>query len=175
MADTTLAGSRLPSGFDEAFDALFRKAFVVARRILTADAAAEDVAAETLTRAYVHWRKIGTQPWREGWVARVATNLALDAARKGNRISAEQPGEASSDDDDVAIRLALAEALARLPRRQREAVALRHLAGLSEQQVADALQVSAGSVKTHLHRGLAALRGRLADPDLFEPAGAVDG
>jgi RNA polymerase sigma factor (sigma-70 family) len=166
---------RLPGGFDEAFDGLFRQAFLVARRILTSDAAAEDVAAEALTRAYVHWRKIGDQPWREGWVVRVATNLSIDVARKGNRIADHAPDERSVDDDDVAIRLALVEALSRLPRRQREAVALRHLAGLSEQQVADALRVSTGSVKTHLHRGLASLRGRLADPDLFEPAGAIDG
>jgi RNA polymerase sigma factor (sigma-70 family) len=105
----------------------------------------------------------------------VATNLSIDLARKGDRIADHAPAEGAVDDDDVAIRLALVEALSRLPRRQREAVALRHLAGLSEQQVADALRVSTGSVKTHLHRGLAALRGRLADPDLFEPAGAIDG
>lgn len=159
--------------FEEAFDALFRRAFLVARRILGDSAASEDVAAETLARAYAHWRKIGDQPWREGWVVRVATNLALDATRK-NRYRADEPvKDQPVVDDDVAVRLALVAALARLPKRQREVVALRHLAGMSEEQTAAALQVSAGSVKTHLHRGVAALRKALGDGPLLEEVADV--
>lgn len=60
------------------------------------------------------------------------------------------------------LRIVLSDALARLPRRQREVVALRYLADLSEAQVAASLGISTGSVKTHLHRGLISLRGRLA-------------
>lgn len=156
-----------PGPFEDAFDALFRRAFLVARRILADAASAEDVAAEACARAYVHWRKIGGQDWREAWVARVATNLALDAVRKRSRLSDAEVAEAAAEDDDVAIRLALVDALTRLPKRQREVVALRHLAGLSEKECATALEVSAGSVKTHLSRGLAALRSHLgAEIDL---------
>lgn len=158
--------------FEEAFDALFQRAFLVGRRILNDATRAEDVAAETLARAYAHWRKIGDQPWREGWVVRVATNLALDTARQRSRMADESPAELAGGDavdDDVAVRMALVEALGRLPRRQREVVALRHLGGLSEAECAAALKVSAGSVKTHLHRGLNALRDRLdADIDIEE-------
>jgi RNA polymerase sigma-70 factor (ECF subfamily) len=164
MADTT----RAPAGFEEAFDGLFRRAFVVGRRILGSEAAAEDVAAEAMARAFVHWRKIGAQPWREGWVVRVATNLALDIARKQARMTDAAQAEGMVEDDDVAVRLALVAAMARLPRRQREVVALRHLAGLSEAETAAALKVSAGSVKTHLHRGVAALRTRLDDERALE-------
>jgi RNA polymerase sigma-70 factor (ECF subfamily) len=152
-----------PAGFEEAFDSLFRRAFVVGRRVLGEPAAAEDVAAEALARAFAHWRRIGDQPWREGWVVRVATNLALDAARRGNRMSDEQIADQGVEDDDVAVRLALVEAMARLPRRQREVVSLRHLAGLSEAETAEALRVSTGSVKTHLHRAIRSLRTRLGD------------
>jgi len=150
-----------PDGFNEAFDPLFGRAFRVARRILIDAASAEDVAAETMARAFAHWGKIGRQPWREGWVVRVASNLALDLVRRRTRIVDQAPAEDSAEDDDVAVRLALAEALALLPRRQREVVVLRHLAGLSEAEVALALRVSTGSVKTHLHRGVASLRDRL--------------
>lgn len=52
----------------------------------------------------------------------------------------------------------LVAALARLPRRQREVLTLRYYLDLSEVQIADALSISAGSVKAHAHRGLAALR-----------------
>jgi RNA polymerase sigma-70 factor (sigma-E family) len=48
-------------------------------------------------------------------------------------------------------------ALRRLPERQREALALRYLLDLPEAEVATAMGVSTGSVKTHVHRGLATL------------------
>lgn len=152
--------THLPEGFEEAFDALFGRAFRVARRILGDDSAAEDVAAEAMARAYAHWGKIALQPWREGWVVRVASNLALDAVKKRSRQN-DAVVDIGVEDDDVVVRLALAEALSLLPRRQREVVVLRHLGGLSEAECADALKVSTGAVKTHLHRGLAALRNRL--------------
>ena len=48
-------------------------------------------------------------------------------------------------------------ALRALPARQRECLVLRYYADLSEREIAEALGVSPGSVKTHTHRGLAAL------------------
>ena len=52
----------------------------------------------------------------------------------------------------------LVAALGRLPRRQREVLTLRYYLDLSEAQIADALSISAGSVKAHAHRGLTGLR-----------------
>jgi RNA polymerase sigma-70 factor (sigma-E family) len=56
-------------------------------------------------------------------------------------------------------------ALRRLPERQREALALRYFLDLPEAEIAAAMGVSAGSVKTHLHRGLAALAQLLGEED----------
>jgi RNA polymerase sigma-70 factor (sigma-E family) len=56
-------------------------------------------------------------------------------------------------------------ALRRLPDRQREAVALRYYLDLSEADIAAAMGVSAGSVKSHLHRGLASLARHLGEED----------
>ncbi|MGH9247859.1 MAG: sigma factor-like helix-turn-helix DNA-binding protein [Acidimicrobiales bacterium] len=56
-------------------------------------------------------------------------------------------------------------ALRRLPDRQREALALRYYLDLSEAQMAAAMGVSAGSVKTHVHRGLATLARLLEEED----------
>ncbi len=164
---------RAPESFEEAFDGLFGRAFRVARRVLGDPTTAEDVAAETMARAFAHWRKIGDQPWREGWIVRVATNLSLDVARSRSRMTDAAMREEAREDDDVAVRLALVEAMARLPKRQREVVALRHLAGLSEAETAAALRVSTGSVKTHLHRGLAALRSRLGAEVPIDVEGVV--
>lgn len=54
-------------------------------------------------------------------------------------------------------------ALADLPQRQREVLVLRYYLDLSEAQIADALGVSRGAVKSHASRGAAALRGRLGE------------
>jgi RNA polymerase sigma-70 factor (sigma-E family) len=56
-------------------------------------------------------------------------------------------------------------ALRRLPERQREAVALRYYLDLPEADIAAAMGVSAGSVKSHLHRGLASLARHLGEED----------
>ncbi len=54
-------------------------------------------------------------------------------------------------------------AMRALPERQREALALKFYLDLSEADIAAAMGVSVGSVKTHVHRGLAALEARLGD------------
>ncbi|MBV8986637.1 MAG: hypothetical protein JO248_19565 [Acidimicrobiia bacterium] len=51
--------------------------------------------------------------------------------------------------------------LARLPRRQREAIVLRYYAGMSDGEIAEALGVTTGSGKTHIHRAMAALVERM--------------
>jgi len=53
-------------------------------------------------------------------------------------------------------------AVRRLPQRQREVLVLRYYSDLSEQQIAEALDISTGAVKSHAHRALAALRDSLA-------------
>jgi RNA polymerase sigma-70 factor (ECF subfamily) len=72
---------------------------------------------------------------------------------------------AADPSEETTLRLALVEALAHLPRRQREAVALRYLADLSIDEVARTLGVSAGTVKQSVHRALRTLRDRVG-PDL---------
>lgn len=153
------------SGEDEEFEAAYRLLFIraaaLAYRLLGDKAAAEDVAAEALARAYAHWSKVGPLAHRDGWVLRVATNLAIDAAR---RLPRGVPVHDPEDPADAAVvRMALVAALRSLPRRQRQAVALRYLTGLPNDQVAAALGISASSTSTHLRRGLAALRVRLGE------------
>jgi RNA polymerase sigma-70 factor (ECF subfamily) len=144
--------------FEAEFDRLFGRAFAVARRLTGDPAAAEDIAAETLIRTYVSWSRVRAFEYREAWVARVATNLAIKSSRQRATAHASV---VTDESDATATRLALVEALARLPRRQREAVALRYLADLSIDDVASTLGVSAGTVKQSVHRALRTLRSQL--------------
>jgi len=162
---------REDSSFEAAFDELFPRAVRLANRLLGDRAAAEDVAAEALARAYARWSKVASLPYRDGWVLKVATNLAIDRLRRRPLDLALPPAEVF--EDAVHVRLALNAALLTLAPRQRQAVALRYLGGLSDKEVALALGISLGSVKTHIHRGLTGLRTRLgAGLEEVVPVGA---
>lgn len=152
-------GSGADEGFDGAFADLFPRAFRLSNRILGNAAAAEDVAAEALARMYADWATVRDLGYREAWVLRVATNLALDVARR--RPPPAVPDARLDVEETAVLRVTLIAALRSLPRRQRESIVLRHMAGLPEQDVAQALGLSLGTVKTHLTRGMAALRSRL--------------
>jgi len=154
----TAARSDVPR-FEDEFDRLFGRAFAVARRLTGDPSAAEDIAAEALARTYARWHRVRSFEYRDAWVARIATNLAIDAARR-KRIDPAAP-DTDDPSDATVLRIALVEALAHLPRRQREAIALRYLADLSVDDVAVSLGISAGTVKQSVHRGLKTLRDRL--------------
>jgi RNA polymerase sigma factor (sigma-70 family) len=145
--------------FEEAFDDCYRVAYRAAFRLLGSRGDAEDAAQEAMTRAYTRWRRI--EGFAEAWVARVATNVAIDATRKQKRAAVSGSAEPFADDRRE-NRIDLANALARLPRRQRDVVALRFLADRTEEDVARALGISIGAVKQHGHRGLEALRNSIS-------------
>jgi RNA polymerase sigma-70 factor (ECF subfamily) len=170
--------------FDDLFRAVWPRAVTTARRIVGPGGDPEALAAEALTRAYDRWPSVGRHPAPDAWVLRVTINLSLDKLRRQPvpsgavidlRDGASAPGMVvESDDDTTAVRLALGAALRELPEKQRNAVALRYLAGCREEQIAASLGIAPGTVKTHLKRGLEKLRAQLgADDDLEAPVAVL--
>jgi len=147
-------------GFEVGFGELFTPAFRVAYRILGSIDDAEDAAAEALARALVRWRRVGQLPYRDAWVMRVASNIAIDMVRK-QRTVPDVPDMNDESIDAAVLRMALSSALTALSKRQREVVALRYVAGLSERDVASCLGISVNSVKKHMVRGTSTLREQL--------------
>jgi RNA polymerase sigma factor (sigma-70 family) len=146
--------------FVAAFPALSAAAYGVAYRLLGDREDARDVAQEALVRAYVRWRRVSQLALPPAWVAKVSGNLAIDVLRRRSRraLLQEPCGAAEASADD---RLDLQQALMALPRRQREVVLLRYVAGFTEPEVATALRCSVGTVKQHAARGRRALQARL--------------
>ena len=159
--------------FDAAFRRLFVRAFGVANSVLRDRTEAEDAAAETMARALVAWRRVGDSGHVDAWVARVAANVAVDMVRKRGRSTestAEATRAATGQDGQALDRLVIAEALGKLPRRQRDVLVLRYFSDLAESEIAAALGVSRGAVKRYAHRGLNRLRQdirRVDSDDLF--------
>src|SRR5580704_7053900 len=79
-----------PPGFDAAFGGLYQLAYRVAFRILGDRGDAEDVAQEALARASLRWSRLEDRP--EGWVSRVASNLAIDRYRRRRRQTTPMTG-----------------------------------------------------------------------------------
>ena len=143
--------------FEAAFDRLLGLAYRHARRLVGDAALAEDLAAEALTRTYVRWPKVRTYEFLDAWVLRVVTNLAIDAlSSPRRRCGGERRHRARGR--GVVARDAWREALRALPTRQRDAVVLRYLVDMSEADVASALGVAPGTVKSHLNRAVTRLR-----------------
>ena len=142
-------------------------------RLLRDRAEAEDVVQEALLRL---WRM--APDWRSGearvttWLYRVATNLVTDRLRAGRRRRLSVLDEAAEPADDApgavarlieADRMAaLDAALASLPERQRQAVILRHLEGLSNPEIATILEIGVEAVESLTARGKRALAAALA-------------
>lgn len=122
--------------------------------------AAEDLVQEALIRALGHWEVVGRSD-PEPYVRKILVHLVIDRSRRlrSKRNQPETgPQEGAdpftmADDRDLLLR-----ALRELPTRQRTVLALRYWDDLTEQQIAEAMRCSVGSVKTHAARGLAALR-----------------
>jgi RNA polymerase sigma-70 factor (sigma-E family) len=141
--------------FEAAFADLYARAYQHAFKLLGDRAEAEDLAQEACTRACLRWRRLDNP---QAWVLHVTTNLAFDRFRRLRTATklARLPSSPAVVADDR--HLDLHRALAKLPKRQREVIALRYLADLSEAQTAAELGCSPGTVKSHAARGLRALR-----------------
>src|SRR5262249_29163342 len=95
-------------------------------------------------------------PYREAWVMRVITNVALKVLRRG--AAPLLTASAASEADGAASRVTLVAGLQELPARQREVIGLHHLLGWRGHEVAVQLGIAPSTVKTHLKRGMVALR-----------------
>lgn len=165
------AGSGDATAFRSLLDRYLGAVVASARRILHDDAEAEDVAQEAMLRL---WRSAATLQLGAGgvlpWLRRVATNLSIDRIRARRRefVTDEVPEQAVAatqqdgmDANDVATRVS--RALAALPERQRQAIALFHYEGLSQVEVGRALGVSDEAVESLLARARRALKAALKD------------
>lgn len=158
-----------------AFCARLRPRLVGALGLHTGDrAVAEELAQEALARAWARWPKVQAMDRPEAWTYRVAFNLARShwrrkgAERRANQRSATRPPDPPSPDHGSVM--AVREAVATLPERQRRAVVCRFFADLSVAETAEALRCAEGTVKALTHKAVAALRDAVEDEiELDEP------
>jgi RNA polymerase sigma-70 factor (ECF subfamily) len=161
-----------------AFDALFerwaRPLFRYLERMVRDPGAAEELVQEAFLRVYRARERYEPDARFSTWLYRIATNLALNELRRPRRrdphesLDGPQSPELAAGlpaTDEVADARRRTErlevALAELPERQRAALWLSAVEGLSYAEVADSLEVSESAVKALVHRARSSLAGRL--------------
>lgn len=174
-----VAGDR--SAFEEIIVRYERRVFSVCLRMCGDQEDARDAAQETFVTAYRSLQGFRGDAQLSTWLHRVAVNASLDLLRKRSKrpTAVEVVPEATSDEpgpEEVAVRsdraAAVHAALAKLSEDHRAVIVLFDLQGLQYPEVAQALDVPVGTVKSRLHRArvdLARLLGHLREPQAREP------
>ena len=152
------------------YEAHHRELVRFAALVAPEPAMAEDLVQEAFVKLYAAWRRIDDPTRVGGYLRATVLNLARGRARhlgviRRNRpeprpdaASAESRAMVNDDRDRVVA------ALRRLSDRQRACLVLRHYEDRSESEIADILEISIGSVRTHVHRGMQALASILGEP-----------
>lgn len=177
MGDTltmTLPDASDSDGAALAFEDLYRDCardlYAYVASLVSDRAAAEDVTSTTFERAYRKRRRY--DPGRgspRAWLFGIARHAALDELRRRGRTASlvADPGDPSADaafaqvdgeSEEAARRATVRAALAALPPRERELIALKFHAGLSNAEIADVLGISETNAGTRVHRALTTLR-----------------
>jgi RNA polymerase sigma-70 factor (ECF subfamily) len=147
------------------FETFFQSEYPRLLRVLSsADLSADDALQEAFAKAALSWERISTYEDPAGWVRHVAVRRLLDERRSSRRklaaierLDALSPRDTA--DQDAAIDLAAA--IGALPTQQRVALSLFYLGELTSAETGEAMGISAGAVRFHLHEARARLRERL--------------
>ena len=132
---------------------------------------AEEVVQECFVAVHGRWNRLDDPDKALAYLRQSVVNrsrshlrhLAVVRRHANRQPPAEPVAGADATASDLARRAMVLAALRALPRRQREVLALRYYLDLSEAEIADALGISRGAVKSHASRGAAALRAQLGD------------
>jgi RNA polymerase sigma-70 factor, ECF subfamily len=180
MTETTGDGA----WFEEAVLTMLPELLGTARRLAKNREDAEDLAAEAITRAWLHRGTLRERDRFAGWIFRILTNLFISRRRSESSRPEEtcldeeaefslfdrlhQPfllwwGTPEQDFLDRLLREDLIRAIEALPERFRIVVVLADVQGLSYGEIADSLEVPVGTVRSRLARGRALLQKALWD------------
>ncbi|MBT8164827.1 MAG: sigma-70 family RNA polymerase sigma factor [Acidimicrobiia bacterium] len=157
----------------EAFPAFYRREYpkmvAIAAAVSGNRSIAEDLAQEAMLRAHRHWDRVSTYERPGAWVRRATINLSLSATK---RASAEMRrmlriAESSTLPEPDVADDRIWKAVAKLPGKQRAAIALHYLEDRLIDEIADILKVSNATARVHLHRGRQALATALGSEEVY--------
>ncbi len=161
--DATL--HRAAAGDHESFATLIHEhqdmVFSIAWHFLHDRARAEEIAQEVFLQLYRALGEIESPAHLTFWLRRVTANRCIDESRRRWRVvtldQAADIARAADETDPLLIRR-VGQLLQRLPAQQRLAITMRYQEGLEPSEIGEILDMPLNTVKSHLRRGLSALR-----------------
>ena len=130
---------------------------------------AEEIVQDSFVALHDRWRRLRDPERALGYLRRSVVNRARSVHRhrlvvtKHTPTRLEDAASAESHAMATQTRALVMDALHQLPTRQREVLVLRYYSDLSEAEIAAALEISRGAVKSHAHRGMTTLRTKLEE------------
>ncbi len=168
VSEAVLAATEAPPGTGLDFERLYRSSrddvYAYAAGLLRDRSAAEEVTAAAFERAFrKHSRFDARRGSARAWLFGIARNAALDELRRRRRqaelgVDPLDASEIAGSNERSELRLLLGDALGRLDGAERELIALKFFAGLSNQEIARVLGTSESNAGTRLHRTVTKLR-----------------
>lgn len=157
MGDDTAEapGTPVPATLEQLFVERYAAMVRLAHLLTGSNAAGEDLVQDVFARMQGRWDRIeDPAAYLRTAVVNASKSWHRSRRREQRRLRVVAPVE-----ETVALEAReLLDVLDALPHGQRSAVVLRYYEGFSESQIAEAMGCRPGTVKSHLHRGLAALR-----------------
>jgi RNA polymerase sigma-70 factor, ECF subfamily len=171
--DSTLL-AEVTAGDEKAFARLVERHYDIVYRVVwrvtSGHADTQDIVQEAFLKLWNNPGQVRQGPALRGWLMRVATNLAIDRARRKQASNIDdQPEIAASGPDALDQVLGgqsahdINSALARLPERQRLALSLVYFENMSNIEAAKAMEISVEAIESLLARGRRALKADLKD------------
>ena len=145
-----------------------RRAYLVARAIVTVHEDAEDAVQEGFVRAWQAIERFDPTLGFGAWVNRIVANAALDITRRRKVRSTEELSDALQSPfrdpaQDAELKSRLAEALAQLPERARSVIVLHDIEGFTHVEIGEMLGIPGGTARSDLHHARQKLRALLKD------------
>jgi RNA polymerase sigma-70 factor (ECF subfamily) len=145
-----------------------RRAYLVARAIVTVHEDAEDAVQEGFVRAWQAIERFDPSLGFGAWVNRIVANAALDITRRRKVRSTEELNDALQSPfrdpaQDAELKSRLAEALAQLPERARSVIVLHDIEGFTHVEIGEMLGIPGGTARSDLHHARQKLRALLKD------------
>jgi RNA polymerase sigma-70 factor (ECF subfamily) len=144
--------------FGDFYASFFAKVERAARAFCGDAEVAYESTQEAFARAFARWWRVRRRDVPEAWVTTTALNLTKKHFRDRSRVVQAQHRDAPGATGE---RLDVLAALRSLPERQRVAVVLHYIVDLPVHSTAEAMGISDGAVKAHLHKARNALRSPL--------------
>ncbi|OPX18265.1 hypothetical protein BXT86_02090 [candidate division WOR-3 bacterium 4484_100] len=150
------------SGDEKAFDRLFEKyqgsVYSLCYRYTRNESDAKEVCQDVFIKVYNNLKKFNEKSKFFTWLYRITVNTCISFRRRNRSVQQYEPEAMVSMDQRIRMKIAINDALRKLPKRQRMVFLLHHYEGYTFDEVGDIMGISTGTAKANHYHAIRKLR-----------------